>query len=43
MLWVDVPQFSTAIPAVFCLIATEYRQRLGDLIADTLVIEARRR
>jgi uncharacterized RDD family membrane protein YckC len=37
LLWIDVPQGVTAIPAVICLIATQNRQRIGDLAADTIV------
>ena len=40
MFWIDMPQLLTAIPGVLCLIATEHRQRIGDLVAGTLVVEA---
>jgi uncharacterized RDD family membrane protein YckC len=40
LLFVDAPQFLTAIPGVLCLIVTENRQRIGDLVAGTLVINA---
>ena len=40
LLWFDAPQLLTALPGLMCVIATENRQRIGDLIADTIVIDA---
>ncbi len=40
LLCVDAPQMLTAIPGVLCLVATQNRQRIGDLIAGTLVTQA---
>ncbi|MBS0206302.1 MAG: RDD family protein [Planctomycetes bacterium] len=39
LFWVDTSQLLSAIPGVACMIGTENRQRIGDLIAGTLVID----
>ena len=39
---IDAPLFLTPLPGVTSMLATECRQRLGDLAADTLVINVRR-
>jgi|GEM_PF-1796070 uncharacterized RDD family membrane protein YckC len=38
MLWVDAPLLLTGIPAVVSWLATDFRQRIGDYAADTIVI-----
>jgi uncharacterized RDD family membrane protein YckC len=42
LLWIDAPQLLTALPGLMCVIATENRQRIGDLIADTIMIDTNR-
>jgi uncharacterized RDD family membrane protein YckC len=37
----DAPLLLTPLPGIMSMLATESRQRLGDLAADTLVIDAR--
>ena len=39
---IDAPLFLTPLPGVTSMLATECRQRLGDLAADTLVINVGR-
>ena len=41
LFWFDAPLFLTPIPGVLCQLATENRQRLGDLAAGTLVLRIR--
>ena len=41
LLWIDMPQFLTAIPGVVCIMGTQHRQRIGDLIAGTVVVMRR--
>ena len=41
LFWFDAPLFLTAMPGVLCQLATENRQRIGDLFAGTLVLEDR--
>lgn len=41
MLAIDAPLFLTPLPGVTSILATECRQRLGDLAADTIVIDVR--
>ena len=41
VLSVDACNFLCWAPGIVCLAFTDYRQRLGDLVADTLVVEAR--
>lgn len=41
MFWVDTPLLLTALPGVLCQLATANRQRLGDLVAQTIVVEKR--
>ncbi len=43
MLWLDAPLLLTGIPAVISWLATDFRQRIGDLVADTIVIDVRAR
>lgn len=40
LLWLDTPLLLTAIPGVMCQLVTQNRQRIGDLLADTIVIDA---
>jgi len=40
LLWFDIPLLITAIPGVLCQLVTVNRQRIGDRLADTIVIEA---
>ena len=42
MMTVDAPLLLTPIPAIASMLVTHCRQRLGDLAADTLVIDVRR-
>ena len=41
MMFLDAPQLLTALPGLLCYLATENGQRIGDLAAGTLVIDAR--
>lgn len=38
MLIVDAPLLLTILPAIMAMLTTDYRQRLGDLAADTIVV-----
>ena len=38
---VDAPLLLTPLPGVISILATENRQRLGDLAADSLVVDIR--
>ena len=39
--WVDIPFLVTPIPAALSMMLSTYNQRLGDRIADTIVIRNR--
>ena len=39
LMWFDTPLLLTVIPGVMCLLCSDRRQRIGDLIADTIVVE----
>ena len=41
LLCIDVPFLLTPIPAVLSCAGTSHRQRLGDRVADTVVVETR--
>ena len=41
LFWIDTSQLLSAIPGIVCMMGTQNRQRIGDLIAGTLVIESR--
>jgi uncharacterized RDD family membrane protein YckC len=38
--WVDIPFFMTPIPAAMSLMLSRHQQRLGDRVADTVVVNA---
>lgn len=38
ILWCDIPLLVTPLPAVVSMAFSEYRQRLGDRVADTIVV-----
>jgi uncharacterized RDD family membrane protein YckC len=38
--WVDIPLLMTPIPAAISMVFSQHRQRLGDRIADTIVVTA---
>lgn len=42
MIWFDAPLLVTIIPGILCCLATENRQRIGDLAAGTIVIHVAR-
>lgn len=42
LLWLDTPLLLTAVPGVVCQVVTEKRQRIGDRLADTIVIRVDR-
>lgn len=41
LFWIDTSQLLSAIPGIVCMMGTQNRQRIGDLIAGTLVIDTR--
>lgn len=41
LMWFDTPLLLTVLPGMMCLLITDRRQRLGDLIADTIVVDHR--
>jgi uncharacterized RDD family membrane protein YckC len=41
VMWVDAGNFLCWTPGVLSIALTDYRQRLGDLVADTVVVESR--
>lgn len=41
LFWLDTPLLLTAIPGVLCQLATGSRQRMGDLVAQTIVVDER--
>ena len=41
LLCVDTANLLSPIPAVFAILSNEQRQRIGDLVADTIVVEHR--
>jgi uncharacterized RDD family membrane protein YckC len=42
LMFLDAPQLLTALPGLLCFLATENGQRIGDLAAGTLVIDAQK-
>ena len=38
LIWVEIPLFVTPVPAAISLMLSTRRQRLGDRVADTLVV-----
>ncbi|MBC8113564.1 MAG: RDD family protein [Candidatus Saccharimonas sp.] len=41
LMWFDAPLLLTVIPGMTSLLCTDRRQRIGDLIADTIVVDHR--
>lgn len=41
LFWIDTSQLLSAIPGIVCMMGTQNRQRIGDLIAGTLVLDTR--
>ncbi len=39
LMWFDTPLLLTILPGMMCMLSTEQRQRIGDLVADTIVVE----
>ena len=42
MMIADAPLLLTILPAILAMLSTDHRQRLGDLLADTVVVDAGR-
>lgn len=39
LVWIDSPQLVWPMPGIVCQLMTEHRQRIGDLVAGTIVIQ----
>jgi uncharacterized RDD family membrane protein YckC len=39
LMWFDTPLLLTVLPGILCCLGTDRRQRIGDLVADTIVVD----